>query len=517
MSPKLNKILALWQQSSPRARLTLGAGLALLLLAALLGGYHAGRPNFVTLRAGLDDIQRAACEAALAEGGLSYEVSPFPGPYTVYVDKRALYRARNLVALSGALVPAEVGIPSGSSTVSSVWQTTVERLQTARKREWQECEKQLQALDFVERATVTGSLGDSSPFAPEPAPTISVSLVLRHGVSPSPLLGRSVAKIVRFRFNTPPENVVIVDQHGRMLYDGTDLGEDGSSSDDLLELEKRYDLHKSSIANSGLMQMFGPGVAHVTVDSEWSYDRVESIRESLDPDNKVVVSESTTSSKTPVGAGDQVGGSSGLAREFGIENAASGRTSPAPASMAQENNSERVVAVGRETRHQLSHAPTMRRMSIALAVDSTLADRLPDLEGWVKAALHFDEVRGDRFSSFSTAFAGLERDASGQPVPSSVPVPVEDNPWIELALERGLEVLAGIVFLVVLVKSLKGARAALARVESGAGRGTALEPEVDAELLARARVEELIQSDPERVGEILSRWALEEEPVGAGR
>jgi len=35
-------------------------------------------------------------------------------------------------------------------------------------------------------------------------------------------------------------------------------------------------------------------------------------------------------------------------------------------------------------------------------------------------------------------------------------------------------------------------------------------PEADPELLARARVEELVKSDPRRVGEILSRWASEE-------
>lgn len=518
MSSKLNTILELWRKAAPRARLAVGASLTLLLLVVGLGGYQASRPDFVPLRAGLDDVQRAACEAALAEGALPYEVSPFPGPYTIYVDRRSLYKARNLVALSGALTPPELGIPSGSTRVSSVWQTTVERLQTARKREWQECEKQLQALDFVERATVTGSLATSSPFAPEPAPTISVSLVLKPGVTPGAHLGRAVAKIVRYRFNTPPENVVVVDQHGRMLYDGSELAEGGPRADDLLELERRHDQHKAAIANGGLAQMFGAGVAHVTVDSEWSYDRVESIRESLDPENKVVVSESSTSSKTPTGGGPggAAGTSTNLATEFGVENAAPGRSAQAPTAMAQESGTQRVTAVGRETRHQLSHAPTMRRMSIALAVDSTLADRLPELEKWVKAALHFDEARGDRFSAFATAFAGIERDERGLPVPATTAPPAEPNVWLELLLERGLEVLAGLVFVVVLLKSLKGARAALSRAAETSGAVAQL-PAVDPELLARVRVEELIQSDPERVGEILSRWALEDEPVGASR
>lgn len=520
MSTKAKKILDLWRAAPPRVRLAFGLSAALLVLATALGGYRAGQPRFVPLRAGLDDAQRAACESALAEGGVAYEVSPFPGPYTLYVDQRAIHRARNLVALSGALAPPEIGIPSGSTRVSSVWQTTVERLQTARKREWQECEKQLQALDFVERATVTGSLGEPSPFAPDQAPTISVSLVLKPGVTPSPQLGRSVAKIVRFRFNTPPENVVIVDQRGRMLYDGSELSEHGARTDDLLELEARYDAHKATIANTGLAQMFGPGMAHVTVDSEWSYDRVESIRETLDPQNRVVVSESSTSSKTPVGGalGPAVGSAANMQQEFGVESAALPASGGASSALAQESGTRRETAVGRETRLQVSHAPTMKRMSIALAVDASLAEQLPALEQWVQAALHYDEARGDRFSSFATPFAGLERDDRGLPVLPAQPAAEEANPWLELALERGLEVLAALAFLVVLLKSLSGARAALARAGEAASSAAASEPAIDLELLARAQVEELVRSDPERVGEILSRWALEDEPaLGAQR
>jgi hypothetical protein len=36
---------------------------------------------------------------------------------------------------------------------------------------------------------------------------------------------------------------------------------------------------------------------------------------------------------------------------------------------------------------------------------------------------------------------------------------------------------------------------------------------VDPEALARAKIEELVRTDPRRVGEILSRWAGEGAPV----
>jgi hypothetical protein len=39
-------------------------------------------------------------------------------------------------------------------------------------------------------------------------------------------------------------------------------------------------------------------------------------------------------------------------------------------------------------------------------------------------------------------------------------------------------------------------------------------PKVDPELLARAQIDELLKSDPAKVGEILARW-VREEPVGS--
>ena len=162
----LQKFLDLLRRTTPATRIALVV--SSLVLASLVGivGFEATRPHFVPLRAGLDDAQRAAVESALAQGGVEFEVSPYPGPYTVYVDEGELYQAQNLVALSGALAPAAEGIPTGAAGASSVWQTTVERLQSARKREWQECEKQLEVLEHVRSATVTGSLPSiASPSA----------------------------------------------------------------------------------------------------------------------------------------------------------------------------------------------------------------------------------------------------------------------------------------------------------------------------------------------------------------
>lgn len=115
---------------------------------------------------------------------------------------------------------------------------------------------------------------------------------------------------------------------------------------------------------------------------------------------------------------------------------------------------------------------------------------------------------------------------------------------MSIFLEYGLELIAGIAFLVVLLKSLKSGRAGAAGANSagtltpagaggaaagpggvrrkGAGGGTdaddeLFEEEIDMDALARAHIEELLRAEPEKVSALLSRWALSEDVyAGAG-
>ena len=90
---------------------------------------------------------------------------------------------------------------------------------------------------------------------------------------------------------------------------------------------------------------------------------------------------------------------------------------------------------------------------------------------------------------------------------------------MELLLTRGVEIVAALAFVLVLLKSLKGPKSAGAKGGSGArggagGADTEPQVELDPALVARAQIDELVKSNPRKVGEILSRWASED-TVGA--
>jgi flagellar biosynthesis/type III secretory pathway M-ring protein FliF/YscJ len=155
-------------------------------------------------------------------------------------------------------------------------------------------------------------------------------------------------------------------------------------------------------------------------------------------------------------------------------------------------------------------------MSVSLFLDESQKDRLKDLESSVKASIGYDDKRGDTFSSMVTAFASVKRDEKGQPIPATAPVEVAaPNRMMEMLIQRGIEIAAAVAFLFLLFKTLKGASKAAAETTAKAQEAK-LDPQA-MQLLAKTEIEELVKTDPALVSSILSRWAAEEETVGAGR
>jgi flagellar biosynthesis/type III secretory pathway M-ring protein FliF/YscJ len=160
--------------------------------------------------------------------------------------------------------------------------------------------------------------------------------------------------------------------------------------------------------------------------------------------------------------------------------------------------------------------------------ESIPAESSEALDKMVKAAVGFVPDR-DEYQSLRIALASVSRDEEGNPLPVELPEPIEEpNQYVELLLTHGVEVLAGLAFVLILLKTLRGAgssggsQSQKAREVAEAEAAVALAERelaaVDPALLARLQVEELVRSEPERVSEILAQWAADElASAGAGR
>ena len=508
----MNALFAALKQTDTRTRVVLVVSTVALLAVLSLAGVVASRPHFVVLTSSLDDSQRVAVEKALAGGSLKYRISQPPGPFVVYVDESELYRAQNLVALADALEPAAVGITTGDGGTSELFKSSGERQQTMLKREWQEMERQLETLDFVSNATVTTSTPDDSPIRRDKPLTVSVTLKLSGLDELSREQSDMVAKLVRFRFDVPAENLVIADQSGRALYDPTAGTETEDTIKTLLEHARQFEQGLELKANGALTHAFGADKALVTVTSEWDHEQSTSVQETVEPTKKAI-SERTTSSETtgaPPSAGGPAGVASNIDAGFGVETAGVPTSgSGTAADLSKTKETEKTYDASRSRVQTVRNAPLLKRLSVSLTLDESLAAKRDEIEGIVKAAVGFDAARSDLFSTATTTFVSPEAEPAAEGAEGTAPAPTSSGPsestryWIE----RGVEILAAAFFLFVLLNSLRGARKAMSAAKTAGAPAPAAQPEP--EQLARHQIEELVRTDPRRVGEVLSRWADE--------
>jgi flagellar M-ring protein FliF len=184
-----------------------------------------------------------------------------------------------------------------------------------------------------------------------------------------------------------------------------------------------------------------------------------------------------------------------------------------------ETSDERTTYDAARTRTQtVRTAPRLARLSVSLVLDDSLAERREQIVQLVKAAVGFDETRQDLIGVSTTAFAVPEEGAD-EPAEGEGAAPAAPSPVLELLLTRGVEIVSALAFVTVLLLSLRGARGSrgaarttAASTGSTPGAGGSADPagELVPALLARAQIDELVRSNPRRVGEILSRWASEE-------
>ncbi|MEM9381983.1 MAG: flagellar M-ring protein FliF C-terminal domain-containing protein [Planctomycetota bacterium] len=526
----------LWSQlrgAGPAARWALGACLGLVLLVSSILVWKARNPHFVVLAADLDAQSFNTAITALAGAGIRYETSMGPPPYVIRVDESKKYEALNAIHLSGEFLGSSRGISSGLDGSSSVFLGQSERHQRTQKRLWEEAEMQLERLNYVAKARVTVSNVSTSHFASMRGDDRRASVVLTlRGLSlPAASQTRALVGIVRGATGVADARITIVDQHSNVVFDGAEAG----GTESLMAIEDRFSRERTDAVQALLDRTYGPGLAIVGVTGEWRQVREESISETLDPSKKPKMQRSRTSEEPEWPR--QIGGPAGVAANTQEGSGTVVGVGPAGPATATTTEEETAYSFGSKTTHTISQPHQLQRLSISLVVDSSIEENLGDAEALVKGLVGFDETRGDRIASRATDLPGLHRDGEGAPIlPEPAEAPKPSNQTLMMALEYGLEIVAGIAFLVLLLRSLRSAKATGKKdapeeetvIETVVGpdgkrtvtrkRRPVTAPEdddydesLDMDALARAHIEELLKTEPEKVSALLSRWALAED------
>ncbi len=275
------------------------------------------------------------------------------------------------------------------------------------------------ALGSVRGARVFLNLPKRELFARETKPaTASIQLETTHGS-----LTRNQVRGIQFLVASAvegltPQRVSVIDEQGNVLASGQGDGPDaiaGSLDERRLGLERRLQNEAQEI----LTRIVGPTNARVRVTADMSYNRVVEETRSFDPERQVTVSTRTVeqSASTDDREGD---------RTITVRNNLpdGGQDSDANRSSSQENRIEETTNFENSLtkRTEVQEAGRLERLSVAVLVnearsvapDGTVTftarsdQELKNIEDLVRAAVGFDEDRGDQIRVISTRFAQPE-------------------------------------------------------------------------------------------------------------
>ena len=113
----------------------------------------------------------------------------------------------------------------------------------------------------------------------------------------------TVANLVSRGLGISKENLVISDQFGKNLFDGTASNAEELRIQDLLSQQSQYDARMTELANQVLRDVLGPRKARVTVTTEWDYAQTtRSKEEALGTGAITMQSKMKTDRTVPSGA-----------------------------------------------------------------------------------------------------------------------------------------------------------------------------------------------------------------------
>ena len=526
-------------------RMRLGAGIALLVVAAVAAMVMGRQPDYKVLFSNLSDKDGGAIVAQLSQMNVPYKHADGGGAILIPAERVHDVRLRL----------ATQGLPRGSVTGFELMETNrfgmtqfQERLNFQRGLEG-ELTRSIQALSSVQGARVHLALPNQNGFFREQQKPSASVLVSLH---PGRILDRAqLAGIVHLVASSVPElapsAVSVLDDTGKLLSQSPDAaGEDGINAQQLLyvqQIEQQYARRIMEI----LEPVVGRNNVKAQVSAELDFSRTESTSEQFRPNqtpdsgairSQQVLESSGTANKTATGVPGAVANQPPAPSAAPVNGA-----NPAPTAGGQQGVGESTSKRESTTNYEVDKTVkvtrgnnwAIKRLSAAVVVNyQALAEekggaspkpltpeQIEQMTGLVRETIGFNKERGDSVNLMNTPFLSSET-----PAPA---VPLWKQPeTIELAKTfawpLGAVLFAALVLLGLVRPALKGTAKPAEAVPVAGGQLSALEAdepdrpalpaptkkdavvEVTPEQLRLEEARVLAKANPVAVANILKTW-----------
>jgi len=526
-------------------RMRLGAGIALLVVAAVAAMVMGRQPDYKVLFSNLSDKDGGAIVAQLSQMNVPYKHADGGGAILIPAERVHDVRLRL----------ATQGLPRGSVTGFELMETNrfgmtqfQERLNFQRGLEG-ELTRSIQALSSVQGARVHLALPNQNGFFREQQKPSASVLVSLH---PGRILDRAqLAGIVHLVASSVPElapsAVSVLDDTGKLLSQSPDAaGEEGINAQQLLyvqQIEQQYARRIMEI----LEPVVGRNNVKAQVSAELDFSRTESTSEQFRPNqtpdsgairSQQVLESSGTANKTATGVPGAVANQPPAPSVAPVNGA-----NPAPTAGGQQGAGESTSKRESTTNYEVDKTVkvtrgnnwAIKRLSAAVVVNyQALAEekggaspkpltpeQIEQMTGLVRETIGFNKERGDSVNLMNTPFLSSET-----PAPA---VPLWKQPeTIELAKTfawpLGAVLFAALVLLGLVRPALKGTAKPAEAVPVAGGQLSALEAdepdrpalpaptkkdavvEVTPEQLRLEEARVLAKANPVAVANILKTW-----------
>lgn len=461
-------------------------GLIAVIAAMLLAWSLVAGPAMREIAPDASEADRAAMLTALEGGGIAAEVDSGSG--ALVVPDADYHHARLLLAEQGLPSEAE----SGSAMLASLPTGASRAIENDRLRAAREADlaRTIEAIDAVASARVMLAAADPSPFVRQSAPvSASVMLTLHPGQTLAPGQVEAIVNLVSTAVSgLSAENVAIIDGAGRLLSQRDAMSATAQRQLDVQEAhEQRYLVALTRL----LTPIVGADNYTAEVHLDMDFSEVQMSRDGFPETPGVLRSEQSETSSD--GSSAPVGGIPGAlsnvpppAATVTTDPAATaqiGTTAAGPGRSSQ--NVSRNFAIGRETSVTRQQSPTVRRVSVAVALRNPATGRpravaeLREIERLASGALGIDRARGDSIIVSARKFT---------------PVATTTTPWWQAewlsALIRPLLALVAVLAILLLV-----ARPLLRRAMAAWDRGPEVLPPAAQPQLSHDIASEVGRSD----------------------
>ena len=446
-----------------------------LPMLGLLGVVGAAALAWTTLREppqrdlfrGLPDSEKAAVADALDKNSMKYHFDNESGAITVNEDD--YFKAKMMLASEGLPKSA----PDGDSMLNSLPMGASRAVEGEKLRSAREMDlaRTIEAIDGVEAARVHLAIETPSIFLRERTkPAASVMLRLSNGRK---LEDNQVQAIVHLIASSvpdlQPEAISVVDQNGHLL--SSVGGLEGESDRQIAIQQKIEEGYRQSVV-ALLTPILGAGKFSAEVHADVNFNERQATRETYPQDEaRLRVEQGTWQPGNP-------NGGPGIPETAGIPGALSNTAPPAPGVGTQAANAQaatnaaptppsaaqngqtvpnlaplrtqesynRSFELGREVSVTRDAVGTVKRISVAVALDAAggkprTPQEIAQLENLVKNAVGFDQARGDTVALTSRSFA---KDALGEDAGPAF----YEAPWFKM-LVRNLSALAVVIVVVI--------------------------------------------------------------------